>query len=49
MEYKAEAEKLFLEVINDTPRKEFYYEDLFAQNECRKRAEELGIINTVKN
>ncbi len=47
--YKAEAEKLFLEVINDTPRKEFYYEDLFAQGECRKRAEELGIGKTVKN
>lgn len=46
---KEEAKRLFLEVINDTPRKEFYHEDVFAQGECAKRAKELGIITVSDN
>lgn len=46
---KDEAKRIFLEVINDTPRKEFYHEDVFAQSECSKRAKELGIVSAVNN
>lgn len=40
---KDAAKKMFLEVISEAPRQEFYYEDLFAKGECEKRAEALGI------